>query len=129
MLSFASMLTHQNIDRVLEFEPLFARPADDWKFDRWGISTQFQPFISLLYDEQFVIPFDWATWSLQFGRTKMIAPAVFEDADLEMIQKLVTSAIRMERHSDRLHEKLVQLGWFTAMFQRLKELREVAAPS
>lgn len=120
------MLTQQNIDRVLEFEPLFARPADDWKFDRWGISTQFQPFISLLYDEQFVIPFDWATWSLQFGRTKMIAPSVFEKADLEMIQKLVTSAIRMERHSDRLHEKLVQLGWFRAMFQRLKTLREIA---
>lgn len=124
ILTMSPKIKLSNIEAVLACEPLFSRSPDSWNFDQWGQSAEFYQFIQTLQTNQFIYPFDWSTWSLQFGRERVFSSLFFQDADLAQIQKAMTTVARAERFSQGIYPRLVREGYFYAMLRRLRLLYE-----
>jgi len=75
--------------------------AGEWHIEE-GVMPDFElspcmsRFIQIAYDGGFVGPFDWTRWQDEAGRY-VDNPEAVARADLETIQKLITTHVRKER--------------------------------
>lgn len=74
LLDMSSEITRKNVDTVLAFLPLFSSKkanlyniqTEALSLDPYCYSKEFDKFIKVLYEESFIISFDWTT-----GRMKL----------------------------------------------------------
>lgn len=86
---------------------------------------EIQEFREELYNTAFLIVFDWKSWLNQNEMYKNIANDIEEhvmNADLETLQKLMTSYIRGDRFTEGLFEGVIINGHVTKILTRLREL-------
>ena len=121
----------QQIDRVLEFLPIFEN--QDFRFGEWcqpegqipyfSYSHGVTDFIQTLYQQQVIIPFDWPNWG-QEAQHYQIEPGALEGADLPTLRKLLTAHVRADRFSEGHLASVLKSGHITAILRRLKQIRD-----
>lgn len=119
------------LDAILAFLPIFERPGysfGEWRIQRgffphWDASPEAIAFVQALYDEQFITPFDWGSWSEEARRYTEGGDAALATADLDTLRKLITSYVRADRFSEGTLAAMFQNGHITALLRRLKQIR------
>jgi O-acetyl-ADP-ribose deacetylase len=121
-------VTTEGIKKLLKFLPVFEQK--DYKFVDC-ITTTFPPavfysievnqFISLLYDENFIFPFDWGKWQDE-AKQLCLDPHALEKADFDTLQKLLTLHVRKERFCEGHLADVLENGHIAAILRRLKEI-------
>lgn len=135
MESGAHQCTTVQLDAILAFLPIFERPGysfGEWRIQRgffphWDASPEAAAFVKALYDEQFIVPFDWGSWSEEARRYTEGGDAALAAADLDALRKLITSYVRADRFSEGTLASLFQSGQITAILRRLRQIRETMA--
>jgi hypothetical protein len=121
----------QNLDAVLRFLPVFARP--ETVFGEWlspegqspyyALSQETTDFVETLYKQRIVFAFDWKSW--QDEAQKFVSnPESLKAADLLALSKLLSTHVRKDRFVEGHLAKLLASGHITAILSRLKEIRE-----
>lgn len=121
------------IDALLNFLPVFE--ADEFEFGDWHteegtipmyiFSNQASAFMRALYDNGWIISFDWGEW--QNEAAKLVeSPAGLESADIETVRKLLTTHVRKERFCEGHLSAMHSCGHLVAILRRLKILRNEA---
>lgn len=125
-------LSPQQLDRILAFLPIFERPGysfGEWRAERgvfpfWDSSPEADAFVQALYDEQFIIPFDWGSWAEEARRYTEGGAAALAEADLTTLRKLLTAYVRADRFSGGTLASVFQSGQITAVLRRLQQIRD-----
>jgi len=103
--------------------------AGKWRIEE-GVMPSFElspcvsHFVQIAYDEGFLSPLDWSKWQDEAERY-VESPEAVARADLETIQKLITTHVRKERFSEGHLSGMFECGHLTAILRRLAELAEV----
>ena len=121
----------QQIDAILKYLPLFEK--QDYQFGQWveqegqfpyfSFSPEVDEFISTLYEQGMIIPFDWRSWSEEAERYQT-DPEALEAADLLTLRKLLTAHVRADRFVEGHLASVFESGHITAILRRLKQIRE-----
>jgi len=130
-------ITGHSIDKVLKFLPILEQ--EGYKFCEWDNVTKSEDdvlcipscnynkevirFEKALYEEGFIIPFNWSKWQDEANRFVSDHNAI-KTADLETLQKLLTTHIRKERFCEGHLAAMLRENHITAILQRLKKIRE-----
>jgi hypothetical protein len=104
LLDMSSEITRKNVDTVLAFLPILSSKkaklyniqTESLTLDPYCYSKEFEKFIKALYQENFVISFDWTTWQNEAQRF-ILHPKLLNFADISTLQKLLTTHIRCDR--------------------------------
>jgi hypothetical protein len=122
------------IDAVLKYLPIFEEPG--YQFGEWitreGESAHFSyepevdEFVKSLYEQGFIIQFDWPTWREEVRRYRS-DPATLAEADLLTIRKLLTAHVRADRFVEGNLASIFKEGHLTAILRRLKDIRREIA--
>lgn len=128
------MITVASLDRVLAYRPVFERQSNDLyevrldlsMFDPYVYAPEVDEFIQLLYRENLVTDFNWTAWTRE-AEQFMSDSQRLESADLETIQKLLTTHVRAERFSSGHFAKMIQTGHILAILNRLAGIRSQMA--
>ncbi len=96
----SSEITLKNVDTLLAFLRLFSSKeaklyniqTEALTLDPYCYSKEFDSFIKALYQENFVISFDWTTW-LDEAKRFVQHPELLK-ADISTLQKLLTTHVR-----------------------------------
>lgn len=104
LLDMSSEITRKNVDTVLAFLPLFSSKQanlyniqiESLTLDPYCYFKEFEKFLKALYEENFVISFDWTTWQNEAQRF-ILHPELLNSADISTLQKLLTTHVRKER--------------------------------
>jgi len=128
-------ISPESIDRVLRFLPIFEQKG--YKFSElccpephdngtlvlpfYEYSRDVNDFISTLYREGFIIPFNWPIW--EYGRKLYDKPQLLKRAKLETLQKLLTGHIRQDRFCEGHLACVLENGHISAILHRLEEIR------
>ncbi|WP_347239421.1 O-acetyl-ADP-ribose deacetylase [Phormidium sp. FACHB-1136] len=124
------MITPDGLDRILAFMPMFERPPsslyevrpDLSMMDPYIYSPEFTQFIQALYRENLVIDFNWVAWKDEANRY-FENPTELESADLETLQKLITTHVRADRFNSGHLAQMVENGQILAILKRLAMIR------
>ncbi len=129
----------ESIDKVLKYLSIFDKKG--YSFSTWesgktknGISDfpfcnysrEVNEFQHVLYEEGFIIDFDWPNWqdkAEQFYSN----PKLLKTADLDILQKLLTTHIRKDRLCEGHLDCVLKDGHITAILRQLKEIRKETA--
>ena len=130
-------VTTKSIDKLLRFLPLFEQEC--YEFSKWHFpepsedGTNYLPhgdysekvseFEKALYEEGFIISFDWAKWQNE-AEKYCLEPKRLKTADLTTLQKLLTTHIRKERFCEGHLGAMLKAGHITDILCRLKEIRK-----
>jgi hypothetical protein len=124
--------TPQQIDSILRFLPMFADP--DAKHSRWHTEKGVMPWCELsevagrfyraLYDDGFVVGFDWPGWQDK-ALSYFNSPEKLVSADLLTIRRLLTLHVRKDRFCEGHFAEMLENGQIAAILQRLAVLRRV----
>ncbi len=79
-------------------------------------------FVETLYEHGWVTPFDWGEWQ-DIAARYVESPALAADADIETIQKLLTTHVRKDRFCDGHLVAMIECGHIAACLRRLQVLR------
>ena len=123
----------EQIDAVLDFLPTFEREdfvpskveAPPGQFPYHVFAEELSQFHQVLYDNGFVLSFDWPSWQEEAQRYYE-QPELLRTADLQVLRKLITLHVRKERFCEGHLPAMVKCGHITAILRRLKELREAS---
>jgi len=132
-----SKLTKKNIDVVLKFLPIFQQKEfapGEWaetheskkgilSFPAYNYNEKVDEFVETLYEEGFIIDFDWPRWQDQAGEFYS-NPELLKTADMLTVQRLLTTHIRKERFCDGHLACMLRNGHISAILHRLKEIRK-----
>jgi len=129
-------VTIDNINKVLRFLPVFEK--EDYEFGEYML-TEFESgaspfpfydyrqtvidFEQTLYEEGFIIDFDWPKWQDEAKRLYCDREAL-EKADLVTLQKLLTTHTRKDRFCEGHLAAMLREGHVAAILNRLKKIRE-----
>lgn len=124
-------LTLQNLDKVLAFLPLFERKdtkfyeieTDPLTIDPYIYTYDVNRFVSTLYEEGFVLPFDWEAWFNDSKRCLSYEPTVLACASLDTLQKWITTHVRAEHFCNGHLAQLIDSGQILKILQRLATIR------
>jgi len=122
----ASHIGPQQVDAVLEFLPAFESPG--YKFGEWtdagyfSYSPEVDDLIRTLYEQNFLLPFDWTRWKEEAQRYRS-GPGALETADLLTLRKLLTTHVRADRFVEGHLASVLETGHVTAVLRRLKQIR------
>lgn len=124
------MVTPDGLDRVLAFTPIFEQPSvslyevrpDLSPFDPYVYAPEFQQFIQGLHREKLVIAFDWTAWQDEAAQY-INNPQQIDSADLETLQKLITTHVRAERFNSGHLAQMIDNGQMLAILKRLAAIR------
>jgi O-acetyl-ADP-ribose deacetylase len=124
-------LTATNLDKVLAFLPLFEGPAESLytedtehlTFTPFDYSPELVRFIETLYEQNFIIVFDWPSWHDEASRY-MDDPDLVAQADLQILRKLLTAHVRADRFTDGHLAEMIDLGHLLAILKRLQAIRD-----
>jgi len=141
-------ITRQSIDALLEFIPVFEDP--EFEFSAWEVSTdedapatmratppdggptqsyyhrthpEASRFVRALYENDWVVPFDWPQWQ-KTGERYTESEAALQEADLDVLRKLLTTHVRKERFCEGHLSAMHRCGHLTALLRRMRELRD-----
>jgi O-acetyl-ADP-ribose deacetylase (regulator of RNase III) len=125
-----SKITTKNIDKVLAFLPLFERKelklyqvrTDISLLDPYVYACEVDNFIQTLYQEGFVVSFDWMAWSKESKRL-VKRPELLDSVDIATIQKLLTTHVRAERFCSGHIAGMIDNGHILTILQRLAVIR------
>jgi hypothetical protein len=133
----ANKLTSQDIDAVLQYMSYIADPkANFYKTDK-GLfseptainiepsvhSPKLSEFLSTLYRCKFIQDFDWTKWHDEADKYRN-NPNLLNNADLEVIIKLLTAHVRADRFIDGHLAEIIDSGHLLRILQRLAEIRK-----
>ena len=122
--------TAENFDRVLDFLPYFESASRHfYDLDTAGLSMDpyiYAPevvrFISTLYAQGFIIPYDWAAWKDEAARYQS-DPSLIHGADIPTLRKLLTLYVRADRFNSGYVAAMIDRGLILVILRRLKVLR------
>lgn len=120
---------------VLAFLPIFEAPgfeAGDWRGgdkDENGViripwveyATQVLDFLRVLSLHGWVVPFDWPSWLPEAKR--LVEPGGVEGADVETLQRLLTTIVRQDRFVEGNLASAFESGLVVRILRRIAELR------
>lgn len=122
------------IDAILDYLPVFE--ADDFEFGAWNaedgtmpmylLSDQAGAFEQALYNNGWIMPFDWPDWQDEAAKLVESAEAL-ESANIETVRKLLTTHVRKERFCEGHLSAMHSCGHLVAILRRLKILRNEAS--
>jgi len=123
-------MTVQSLDRVLAFLPLFENQdsnlydvATDLSVsDPYIYTNKVDEFIKILYSEEFVTSFNWSAWQKEAAKF-IEQPKLLESAELNTLQKLLTTHVRKERFCSGHFAAMIDNGHILAILKRLKQIR------
>jgi hypothetical protein len=124
-------ITPENIDRVLAFLPeiedkgeaLFRVDQSVSMLDPYLYDAVVDRLVDALYAGGFVEPFDWPGWQDR-AKEYVDHPDLLASADLEILQKLLTTHVRKERFCSGHLAAMIRCGHLTAVLKRLAEIRQ-----
>ncbi|WP_017302299.1 O-acetyl-ADP-ribose deacetylase [Nodosilinea nodulosa] len=124
------MITPNGLDRILAFMPIFERtPSSLYEvrpdlsmMDPYFYAPEFNQFIKGLYRENLVIDFNWVAWKDEAAKY-LENPRQIESADLETLQKLITTHVRADRFNSGHLAQMVENGHILAILKRLAAIR------
>ena len=129
-------VTVEGIDKVLKFLPIFEK--EGYSFCEWkngeeenGVSTfphcsyskEVCEFEGTLYEEGFIINFDWGKWQEQ-AKLCYSKPGLLNTADIITLQKLLTTHIRKDRFCEGHLAGVLEDGHIVKILLRLKDIRD-----
>lgn len=125
-----SNITLKNINAVLAFSALFE--SQNAKLAQVEIETSYLApysyfkdicsFIKTLYEENFIICFDWVDWQKE-AKSLIDNPSLLNLADISTIQKLLTTHVRQERFSSGHLVKMIDNGHILAIMKRMAVIK------
>jgi hypothetical protein len=126
----SSNINLKNIDTVLAFLSLFlnnqVKPyeiqTEPLTLDPFCYSQEFHRFITTLYQENFVISFDWVSWQNEANHF-ITYPELLTLADISTLQKLLTTHVRKEHFCSGYMTNIIENGHFLAILKRLQVIR------
>lgn len=130
------MPTRQQIDAILPFLNRFTAEgfsAGEWhhapgQFGWFGYSDSVSEFVSVLYENGWITPsFDWGSWQDE-AQEFVVKPERIDSADIEVIQKLLTTHVRADRFCEGHLASMFENGHIIALLRRLGEISR-SAPS
>lgn len=122
-----SQITRKNIETVLVFLTLFSEKevklydiqTQPLNLDPYCYSKEFNKFITSLYEQNFIISFDWPAWQNE-AESFVNNPKLLILADISTLQKLFTTHVRNERFCSGHLAAMIKNGHFLAIFNRLQ---------
>ena len=124
------MVTIEHLDQLLAYLPIFNRQphelyqvhAEVTTLEPFSYAPEVHQFIQTLYQTGFFIQFDWTTWQ-QEAEDFVRHPEQVQTADLETIQRLLTTHIRADRFCSGHLAHTIHAGHILAILNRLVEIR------
>jgi hypothetical protein len=125
-----SPITKQQMDAVLRFLPIFEADGftfGDWDsegqgFPEYALSAEAGSFLQCLYDNDWIVPFDWGEWQDKAERF-VSEPESLESAGLDDLCRLLTTHARKDRFCDGHLASMFECGHLTAILRQLKKIR------
>jgi hypothetical protein len=90
-------------------------------FPNFTLSPQAYAFLKALYDNGWIVPFDWGSWQDEAVRYAN-DETLLQEADLETLRKLLTTRVRKGRFCEGHLAYTLASGHMAAMLQRLQRL-------
>jgi hypothetical protein len=132
------MSLRDRCDALLKFEPHFANPhsfatlvsppagtaglvAPYCELSPWA-----REFVQAIEDANWCVPFDWKAWQDQAMRY-VENPTLLTTADVDVVTKLLTMHVRMDRVKEGHLAGMAERGHLKAILLRLRTLRDEAA--
>jgi Family of unknown function (DUF6508) len=125
----AQPISKDQIKAIVRFLPIFK--SEGFQFGHWTsekgvfpyftLSREANAFYKALYDNGWIIPFDWVSWqdeAVQYVNDT----SLLEEADLETLRRLLTTHVRKDRFCDGHLDCMFECGHITAILQRLQQL-------
>ncbi len=124
-------ITLKNIAAVLVFSRLFSDKetklydiqTEPLTCDPYCYSKEFLQFITSIYEENFVISFDWPA-CLNTAHHFVTNPELLALPDISTLQKLFTTHVRQERFCSGHWAQMIENGHFLAIFNRLQAIHD-----
>jgi len=124
-----SVVTSKNISNILLFLPLFKDTnnklyqlnIDQSQLDPYEYSSDFERFIATLYEENFIVTFDWTAWQDE-ANSYIDNSKLINSASIVTLQKLLTTHVRKERFCSSHLAGLIRNGHFLVILERLKNM-------
>jgi len=124
-------LNAAEIEAVLAFRPIFEKPGavfGEWQapagqMPYYSYSPDVTRFIATLYEENFIITFDWPSWKAA-ATGYMENLASLESADLLTLRKLLTTHARNDRFVEGHFAGMLENGHVSAILRRLQVIRQ-----
>ena len=121
----------ENAEVILQFLTIF----EDSKFEAgrlvmkpgtfpyWKYDNQVLAFVKALYENRWIIDFDWPSWQ-QEAKKYLADHELLKEADLTALRKLLTTHVRKDRFCDGHLASAIQQGQISAILLRIKVLKE-----
>jgi len=109
------IISVESIDKVLKYLPIFEKQEYRGK--------EVSKFVETLYEEDFIISFDWGDWQSQ-AEQFYSKPELLDDADMIILQKLLTTHVRKARFCEGHLDCILKDGHITAILRQLKDIRK-----
>jgi hypothetical protein len=128
---FDAEITAQKMDTIIEFLPIFEK--DGFAFwhgkDMPGATPNFffsketRFFIPRLYQDGWLINFDWGKWQRQ-AEKYALDPDKVARAGLMTLRQLLTVHVRKDRFCEGHLDHMFRSGHILAILKRIKQIRE-----
>jgi hypothetical protein len=122
------------IEVILAFLPIFEKPG--FQFGEWvhrkgqvpfyAESQAVRDFHQSLYQQGFIVEFDWVIWAEELERYRSESGAL-QGADLLTLRKIITAHARKDRFSEGHFAGELQGGHLLAVLRRLAAIRDEMA--
>lgn len=90
-------------------------------FPTCRLSQEVYEFIDALHEFGWITPFNWGSWTDQAKRY-VDDPEALSTADVETLQKLLTTHVRQDRFCDGHLLSMFTSGHMTAILRRIGEI-------
>ena len=126
----AQPISKDQIKAIVRFLPIFT--SEGFQFGHWTsekgvfpyftLSREAHAFYKTLYDNGWIIPFDWGSWQEEAVRY-VNDETLLEEADVKTLRKLLKTHYNAERFIEGHLNGMFRCGHLTAILQRLKQLK------
>lgn len=113
-------ITPQDIDEVLRYAP--AVGALTAVAGPLGGQPGLLALLAAMDATGFTAPFDWQS-EFADRRADLESASMVDGADLEMLRKLMTAHVRIDRYDPGHLDALIRSGYWSRCLQRLQQLR------
>jgi O-acetyl-ADP-ribose deacetylase len=129
MRKYPSTPNTDNLEAVLHLLPSIEKEeallgevvVKEGVFPYWTYSDLFENFVQTLYDNGWIIDFNWPQWQEE-AKDYIDNIATLKKADLETLQKLITLHVRKNRFCDGHLVSIIKSGHIGDIFHRAKEI-------
>jgi Family of unknown function (DUF6508) len=125
----AQPISKDQIKAIVRFLSIFK--SEGFQFGHWTSEKGYFPYFTLspdshafykaLYDNGWIVPFDWSSWQDEAVRY-VNDVTLLEEADLETLRKLLTTHVRKDRFCEGHLDCMFACGHLSAILHRLQEI-------